>query len=387
MAQGAILYTSRNRDVSIDLVGCPINVPPLTSQEARLLLGERTRSESTEAEQELLLTELDYLPLAITQAASYMKKRRKTVSQYLQLFQGSDESRIRLLGHTFVDIGRETSTSDSVSATWLISFRYIKSENPGAAELLFLMSLMDRESIPDSLLKESYTNPIEFDEAVGILETYSFITGNDSGTSFGMHRLVQIATRAWLSDQGVEKQVEITSRVIQALSSNFPSGEVESWGNCVRYLPHAESVLSRSIDFHPETGSVARAKLLTNVSWYLEGQGNYLAARSKIQEALDIYTNLGVVTSAEFLKAKRKLAVVVEQQGAVDRAIEIFRETLEAQETLLGKSNLDTLETIDDLALALAKTVSASNWAEAEELARSSSSKLALVLPENHPKR
>ena len=70
---GMLLYTTRNRDIAIDLdpYHDPIDVPSMNVHEARSLLGARVRAqrlESTEVDQIKLLEELVYLPLAITQA-------------------------------------------------------------------------------------------------------------------------------------------------------------------------------------------------------------------------------------------------------------------------------------------------------------------------------
>ncbi len=117
MANGSVLYTSRNRDVAVDLVGNPISVPLMSVEEARMLLGERVRGASTEAEQDMLLIELDNLPLAIAQAASYMTKRRKTIPQYLKLLRDGEAAQLKLLAHDFFEVGREAAISNSVTVT------------------------------------------------------------------------------------------------------------------------------------------------------------------------------------------------------------------------------------------------------------------------------
>lgn len=147
VASGSILYTSRNRDVAVDLVGDPISVPPMSPEEARMLLGDRIRGTSTIAEQDMLLAELDQLPLAIMQAVSYMAKRRKTIRQYLRLLLDGEASQLKLLAHDFVDVGNESAPFRSVKMAWIISFQQIKFENPRAADILFLMGFLDRQSM------------------------------------------------------------------------------------------------------------------------------------------------------------------------------------------------------------------------------------------------
>jgi len=99
--RGSVLYTTRNRDIGMDLSldREPIFVPALDVEEARTLLGKQIRAESTDDEQLELLQELVHLPLAISQAAAFMAKRRKTVSEYLQLYRKSESMRVKLLGY------------------------------------------------------------------------------------------------------------------------------------------------------------------------------------------------------------------------------------------------------------------------------------------------
>src|SRR5580658_11015434 len=111
---GSILYTTRNRDIAIDLTIEPIRVPVMSLVEARVLLDEKIRGESTEEAQAELLGELEYLPLAITQAVAFMMKRNQTISQYLDLYRRSDSSRIQLLSHEFIDHGTERRPMESV---------------------------------------------------------------------------------------------------------------------------------------------------------------------------------------------------------------------------------------------------------------------------------
>jgi len=108
---------------------------------------------------------------------------------------------------------------------------------PSATDLLSLMSFFDRQGIPEALLRnrDEYRNSQQgqkesndddstdidadidashsdddednasqpsvsdgFEDDVLALRNYSFISINTDGTTFEMHRLVQLATRKWL---------------------------------------------------------------------------------------------------------------------------------------------------------------------------------------------
>lgn len=108
--------------------------------------------------------------------------------------------------------------------TWQISFDHIRQTKPSAAQLLSLMSLFDRQGIPEKLIrhrpKANYTSSSElpsdstdgetpdsdsgpdFEDDIATPRDYSFISVIKNSTFFTIHRLVQLTTRAWLKSHG-----------------------------------------------------------------------------------------------------------------------------------------------------------------------------------------
>jgi hypothetical protein len=128
-----------------------------------------------------LLQALDYVPLAITQAAAYIERRspRMTISRYLDEMRRSDYDLSQLLmkdmGDIRRDIRRDSGTSNSIIETWKISFEHIRKEMPTASRLLSLMSLFDRQGIPESLLHNRYQrdkDEADFEEDIHMLISY-----------------------------------------------------------------------------------------------------------------------------------------------------------------------------------------------------------------------
>ena len=101
-----------------------------------------------------LLQALDYMPLAITQAAAYIEQRSPcmTISRYLDEIYRSDHNRACLLKKDIGDSCRDGRASNLIIVTWQISFEHIRKNIPTAAWLLSLMSFFDRQGIPESLL-------------------------------------------------------------------------------------------------------------------------------------------------------------------------------------------------------------------------------------------
>lgn len=237
-----------------------------------------------------LLQTLDYMPLAITQAAAYISQRapRTTVSRYLQDLLRGDKERASLLKKDVGDSRRDGRASNSIIATWQISFEHIRQNKPSAARLLSLMSLFDRQGIPESLLNHCYQEDDvedDFEEDIYILSSYSLIGTNVDGNVFEMHRLVQFSTKAWLEvNSELEKWKE---QYINVIDEAFPVGRYENWKTCLDLFPHAENVLAYrpTNEAHLEKWS----SILFNAAWYADDRGNYRVAEEMNRRALEGY--------------------------------------------------------------------------------------------------
>lgn len=224
-SKGTVLYTSRNRDVVVDLLLSkdPIEVGSMSSSEAHKLLNADVRRMSKKEDLSTLIDKLDYLPLAITQAVAFMTKRRKSASQYLDLFNKSDSIKARLLAHEFSDHGREARSRESLAKSWMISFDHIKTEHPRATDLLSLMSFYDRQSIPALLLVDESEdeNELDFEEAIGVLIAFSFIKANDSDFDV-QHASIGASRHLLLSLNGSRDDDLFKLRALFLTSKRYP---------------------------------------------------------------------------------------------------------------------------------------------------------------------
>src|SRR5215471_4588586 len=111
---------------------------------------------------------------------------------------------------------RDYSTRHTVMTTWQVSFKQIQKRVPTAADLLSLMSMFDRQGIPEHLLHNN-TDILLFEDAIALLVCFSLIQEQTEKRSFEMHRLVQLSTRQWLELNGQlvrwrKKSVEIMAK-------------------------------------------------------------------------------------------------------------------------------------------------------------------------------
>jgi Tetratricopeptide repeat len=355
---GSVLITSRSRDVAYRLTGRDsdiIKVKPMDQGHALALLHKKLpRNLDTTNAIELVQT-LDYMPLAITQAAAYISQRapRITVSKYLRDLRGSDKDRATLLKNDVGDARRDGTASSSIIATWQISFEHIRKERLPAARLLSLMSLFDRQGIPETLLQYSYQEDSDietnFEDDISTLTSYSLVTMNTEGNEFEMHRLVQFSTKKWLElynelENWKEKYIKIIDKA-------FPVGRYENWITCQQLFPHAEMVLS----YWPTNEDyLARwALILSNAAQYSKSRGSYKQAEEMSRRALEGHEKALGKEHPHTLTSVGNLAGVLRSQGKYEQAEEMNRRALEGREKALGKEHPDTLTSVYCLAYLL----------------------------------
>ncbi|KAJ5565742.1 hypothetical protein N7535_007380 [Penicillium sp. DV-2018c] len=428
-AHGSILVTSRNGLAARNLVGNDghvIVVQPMNVEECLALLRARISGlqpgESGEDE-EALVQALEYIPLAITQAGSYIANRSPliTVSAYLRLFQESESKQTRLLQNEDpMDLRRDPSTQYAVITTWQLSFEQIHQEQPASTDLLALMSMFDRQGIPEDLVRDFSQDILDFHDALAPLLSYSLVRLEMDERLIDMHRLVQLSVRAWLDRHEQFHGWQAKSREIMARV--FPDGNYESWTQCRSLLAHVKSVLT-SINGIDDDDRLNTAALSSNCGWFLYLQGAYEEAESMQRRALEArektlgqehpYTlisvsNLGNVLSDQgkyeeaeemhrrALRARMKvlrehphtlnsvsyLGAVLFKQGKLEVAESMYRWTLEAREKMLGHEHPDTLGSFTNLGAVLE---SQGKNEEAEVMHRRALEGYEKVLGREHP--
>ena len=161
-SRGSYLITSRRRDAALRLVEQReiIEIQPMNESDALTLfkrkLGNYDDGNADSKEATELVDALEFMPLAIVQAAAYISQRapRCSVQQYLEEFRKNDDRKAALLNYNGGEVRRDWEAKNSIMITWQISFDHINSTRPSAANLLSLMSFFDRQGIPEALLRK-----------------------------------------------------------------------------------------------------------------------------------------------------------------------------------------------------------------------------------------
>lgn len=179
------------------------------------LLDTVTKEEGVE-----LLHALDYIPLAITQAAAYINQRtRMTILGYLNKIRANDKTRGNLLNWDLGDLRRDESASNSVVITWQMLFNRIRQERSSAADLLSLMSFFNPQGILELILRR-----------------YS-------------------KTAARLASEDIADSISAdTLRAYSLVTVTAKTDICENWTRCQQLLPHVELLYNMA----PATNDVSK---------------------------------------------------------------------------------------------------------------------------------
>ena len=361
---GRIIFTTNNKALGekLSMRGSVIEIPHLTLAEACQLLQTRlfdnTDSEESppsyqrevpgKTDLEKLCGYLDRLPLALTQAAAFMRQQNVTVSEYIQLLD-DDETRLSdLLAHNFQASGREDDFSKAIASTWNVTFDRILRDVPIAAELLSLMAFLDSKDIPKSLLKHLVSN--EWDLTVtglGTLQSYGLVSLSKEHDKISIHRLVQHAMRKRLASD--DAAIKWSRKALSMISEHFPDGKYESWETCAALLPHASHVLKNESEDKQELLLIGTLQF--KIGQYYFKTGFYSQATQVSLEALDTLAQLPDAPKNLVYKAKSLRADALRHNSQLQEAEDLAKEVWYERQNELGAKHVDTLESYAALAM------------------------------------
>ena len=205
-----MLITTRNRLVGEDLApeGSCVEVQQFAPQEASSLLYSEIKRDLVAPEVsgvDPLVDILGYIPLAITQAAAFIKRNKLTVLDYLASMKKDAQNQADHLTYDLRDHRRSGAYPNSVFRTWKLSFDQILKEDDKAASLLSLMAMLAPERIPRELLRKTMRGDIEFLQATGTLHAFALIDSEIGELFYAMHPFVRASVHYWLEER-VENQ-------------------------------------------------------------------------------------------------------------------------------------------------------------------------------------
>lgn len=386
-----VLITTRDNRVASRLAKGvqPIAVQPMSNEEAKSLFLSKLQGEKFEFDEvELrdLLEELDNLPLAVSQAVAFIEENGVSIAEYIKALRGEEAE--EFLYEELDDSRRDEESVNSVFRTWKLSYDQIKRQKPRAADLLSLLAMLDRQSVPKFLLKVQ-----EVATSLGVLQSFSLVTTRAGLQSFQIHRLVQLFVQLSLQRDGAIRKWQETA--LACVSKDYPTEiGVAEWPICDALAPHVHIVTSYkyntteaqldlahllcwAADFDIERGMYNQAmeraerslkifrqlipehdERLAAATW-LYGRLRYCQAQSAsdIDAAADLLQkalSISRYPSLNFAESAFELAQIYYGQCNEKACLEMGKASFQCWEELEGPSSVRTLDNMHDYALELA---------------------------------
>jgi tetratricopeptide (TPR) repeat protein len=404
--RGSILVTTRNKEAALKLVEQRdiVSVEPMDIAEGIALFKKKLSVQEDSDSVAELAAALEYMPLAIVQAAAYISQRAPlfSVAKYLDEFRCSDHEKTSLLDYEAGQLRRDQEAKNSIIITWHISFEYLRQTKPSATDLLSLMSFFDRQGIPNSLIRNgketsrAKTNPIKqeqpmkrllqhlfrraeskplvqrhevqrssnegrFEDDVMALRDLCFITVAEDGETFEMHSLIQLATRKWLTAN--EKLEMWKQQFTSNLYAAFPTGEYENWPTCQALFAHVKSAVGQRPE--NETSLLEWAGLLYLASWYAWRKGDAAEAKTLALQSMKVQVKTLGRGHRDTLSSTTMAAYACVLGGEWDIAEELQKEVTEISKKSYGADDPLTLVSMANLAITYRNQ---GRWDAAEEL-------------------
>ncbi|KAL7943744.1 P-loop containing nucleoside triphosphate hydrolase protein [Trichoderma barbatum] len=288
---GTVLWTSCDEQI-VGLVGPSrgVQITHMNIKEAEQLLA-KTRNQSIRDDEiqdvRLLLKELQWLPLAISQAGTFLRRTPTPIKKYVSRLK-EGKSRWDVLKKSQYERHRRLGISNSILETLNISIQHIRQESEMIYQVLQTIAYVDNQNIPLAVIlaaatafaqpdqdKSSDNEEQVLETVVPRLKEYSFIRArnaeNNDEPSFDMHKLVQEAIRYRLNTEDITMEAYFSGTALSVIANLFPEKiEPETWPQCQQYATHAIQVS----DWAELSGDVAKTtEFLDRATNYFRDSG------------------------------------------------------------------------------------------------------------------
>jgi tetratricopeptide (TPR) repeat protein len=320
-----------------------VKLEALRSEAACAFLQRRAMREDPGGA-ERLAAALGHLPLALDHAGAFCKLTRTSFEAYLERI----DSRI-------ARAPKGAIYPASVAGTLGLAIEKVAAECPAAEKLLAFCAFLAPELIPLDIVSADVTDEDERAEAMMVLASVSLIEHpNFEGDqpAITIHRLVQAAMRARLSERGEAEQT--LARVMQSLADAFPQVRFRQITSRVRramLLPHVLAARDCFDAMGMQTSPTA-GRLFCAVGRFLHAHGNYPLGEALLRDALAVTEQTFGRHHPDAAMALHDLTLLClnggrysEAQALIPGAIEIGEKTLDrdAPDAAIQLGNLANL--------------------------------------------
>ena len=356
---GRVLLTTRDANWG----GEPtLSLPLMLESDAREFLLKRTgRKDRCDAWGGVdgVAERLGYLPLALEQAAAYMRNAGLSFSDYLA----------RLSKYGLMPLKKDYAKPDEVyykkvvATTWQVSFDSIE-KNELVHKLFSVCAYANSDNIPldvfmnhrsvmPDVLSGLLLDDLNVDEAVVLLRQFSLIE-RDVADSYliSIHRLVQEVVRDALREKSDTSYLDCCFKVLDGAVPKEYGSERASRILFERVAKHAETSTGYYENTHSDNidKRLDAAKTYGCIGYGYSEMAHFSAALELYKKSLSIYEKVLGKDRPDTATTYNSLAGAYHGQGNYAEALVWFEKALTIREKVLGKNHPDTATTYDNLA-------------------------------------
>jgi tetratricopeptide (TPR) repeat protein len=313
---------------------------------------------------DVVLDLLHGLPLALTQAGSYMRETNVSALMYAKHY---NKTWTRLMAKQ----GRyplEEYGDRSVLTTWTVSYEQVQRQSKTAVSLLRLWGFLDSGELWYELIETGVDlsagmdvpvwlhkiaeDELEFREAASLLCRYSLAEETTDSGSYLMH----LVLHRWCSQlaEGQERY-KLCCVAVWLVAANVPfETDVENWKKRKRLLLHGISVSRWMDEEHTDDRKVTQV-LIQPVQYYSLGyllaDEDRQRATKMYQLALEGYEKTCGLEHTSTLNTVNNLGILYADLGKHKEAEKMYKRALEGFEKAWGIEHTSTLSTVNNLGI------------------------------------
>ncbi len=315
-------------------------------------------SESDVMQIEKLAETLGRLPLALVQAAAYIKRNKMTISRYLELY---EQKKRELLNSKIVPHDYHAS----VYITWDITMEAICKEYLLAASLLNICAYLASNNIPNFLLekfantRENNPNSEIFEEARGTLICYSMLEYNEQNGNSSIHRLVQEVIQLKWGKERAHNLMDIFNLLIdsfpyygQTMADHDKKRQLLP--HLIAFLPHLDAWQQEEPQLRKDREKDYLCPLLIHIVNGYFSLGNVEKERELLERVLAIAERHYGLDHPEVANTLTNLGCAYGKLGDAQKSRELLERALAINERHYGLDHPEVANTLTNLGNAYA---------------------------------
>jgi tetratricopeptide (TPR) repeat protein len=369
LKRGHALVTSRAASGWESLTSRALQLTALTPEEAEDFLTRRIPEAATDPRSMRQVAEsLDYLPLTLVQAATYIREAGTTLSAFRDLLRDQFDEVIE---------ASQRKTNEVAGGYSLLLMLSAQNRAPAARDLLALLSMFGSTNIPRRIITQhanvlppqlcaTMADQLAHDRTVRELSRFSLIEAFTD--RFNVHSVVQSTVRSALPVDEQRLWCRVAVRLLRRAFPRYPE-EPSAWSTCAFLMPHVEAVTQIAERLDESDERMAHLLLLAGI--YLHGRCDWRQAQEYLRTALHIRKRLfgeNDLSVAECLyhlgQSQFPLAQLEQAKASAEHALEIRERLLEPVHPLIAEALTRLAEILRESATENDRAVACTERAE-----------------------